>query len=155
MAQPVKEIVAEKVRRIYQIAQELEAEFPGRHFTPDGHMVGSIGEVLAARTYDLELLTASASVHDARTRDGKQVQIKATQINRVALSGCPDWLLVLKIFRDGSFQEVYNGPGKPVWEKCAPMQKNGQRPISLKKLAELQTWVKEEDRLKAVTDGEG
>jgi hypothetical protein len=29
--------------------------FPGRHFTPDGHMVGSFGEALAAHHYGIEL----------------------------------------------------------------------------------------------------
>ena len=35
---------------------ELEAEFPGRHFTLDGHLVGSIGEVMAAYYYGSESL---------------------------------------------------------------------------------------------------
>lgn len=34
------------VQRLYRITSELEELYPGRHFTPDGHMVGSIGEVL-------------------------------------------------------------------------------------------------------------
>lgn len=29
------------------IVGELEADFPGRHFTLDGHPAGSIGEVMA------------------------------------------------------------------------------------------------------------
>ena len=38
--------ISERIRRIYEITAELEELYPGRHFTPDGHMVGSIGEVL-------------------------------------------------------------------------------------------------------------
>ncbi len=60
--------------------------FPGRHYTPDGGMVGSIGEALAASWYGLELFTAGAETHDAKAPDGRLVQIKATQIDRVALS---------------------------------------------------------------------
>lgn len=67
-----------QIREIYKIANELEEMYPGRHFTPDGHMIGSIGEVIAAEEYDLELFEASHPVHDAKTKDGKQVQIKAT-----------------------------------------------------------------------------
>ncbi|MGQ0721719.1 MAG: DUF6998 domain-containing protein, partial [Candidatus Eiseniibacteriota bacterium] len=44
------------VRRLYGIVRDLEAAFPGRKFTLDGHLVGSIGEVLAAHRYGLELL---------------------------------------------------------------------------------------------------
>lgn len=47
--------IAKKIREIYKIANELEEMYPGRHFTPDGHMIGSIGEVVAAEEYDLEL----------------------------------------------------------------------------------------------------
>ena len=47
--------VAEKVKALYEISHELEDLFPGRHYTPDGHMIGSIGEALAASYYDLEL----------------------------------------------------------------------------------------------------
>jgi hypothetical protein len=35
----------EAVSRIYEAVEELKREFPGRPFTPDGHLVGSIGEV--------------------------------------------------------------------------------------------------------------
>ncbi|MBW8042608.1 MAG: hypothetical protein FVQ85_21795 [Planctomycetes bacterium] len=36
------------VQELYSIVDRLEELFPGRRFTPDGHLVGSIGEVLAA-----------------------------------------------------------------------------------------------------------
>jgi hypothetical protein len=53
------------VERLYAIVDKLQTLFPGRPFTPDGHMVGSLGEVLAARRYGLKLLPASAERHDA------------------------------------------------------------------------------------------
>ena len=36
------------VQELYSIVDRLDELFPGRRFTPDGHLVGSIGEVLAA-----------------------------------------------------------------------------------------------------------
>ena len=140
--------VAEKIKALYAIARELEQLFPGRHYTPDGHMIGSIGEALASSWYGLELFEASAKTHDAKALDGRLVQIKATQIDRVALSSEPNWLLVLKIHPDGTFTEEYNGPGKLVWEHCGKLQKNGQRPISLVKLRDLQETVPQAERLK-------
>jgi hypothetical protein len=62
------ETVPVLVREIYAIVAKLEATFPGRHFTPDGHLVGSLGEVLAAHFYGLELLPASA------VADGDQIK---------------------------------------------------------------------------------
>lgn len=143
----LKEQAAEKIKELYEISAELERVFPGRHYTPDGHMIGSIGEALAASYYGLELFPASEETHDAKAPDGRLVQIKATQIGRISLSSEPRWLLVLRIHRDGTFSEEYNGPGKLAWEHCGKMQKNGQRPISLAKLRKLQAEVPDSVRL--------
>ena len=144
----LQDSVAAKIKALYEISQELEALFPGRHYTPDGHMIGSIGEALAASYYNLELFPASEETHDAKAPDGRLVQIKATQIDRVALSSEPKWLLVLKIHKDGTFSEEYNGPGKLAWEHCGKLQKNGQRPIFLSKLRKLQATVPQAEQLK-------
>jgi hypothetical protein len=34
------------VAALYRIVEELEKAYPGRPFTPDAHLVGSIGEVV-------------------------------------------------------------------------------------------------------------
>lgn len=36
------------IRQLYRVVSDLETEFQGRKFTPDGHLVGSIGEVVAS-----------------------------------------------------------------------------------------------------------
>lgn len=56
----------ELIRQLYAIVDRLEALHPGRRFTPDGHMVDSIGEVVAEYTYGLTLLPPSEKAHDAR-----------------------------------------------------------------------------------------
>ena len=144
----IQDLVAEKIKMLYSISQELEDLFPGRHYTPDGHMIGSIGEALAACCYELKLFEASEKTYDGQAPDGRLVQIKATQINRIAISSEPEWLLVLKIHKDGTFSEEYNGPGKLAWEHCGKLQKNGQRSISLAKLRKLQATVPQAERLK-------
>ena len=119
------------IREMYEIVERLETLFPGRRFTLDGHLVGSIGEVLAAHYYGLELLPASAEAHDAAAADGRLVQIKATQRASVGLRSEPQHLLVLRILPGGDWQEVYNGPGKLAWDNAGRMQSTGQRPISV------------------------
>ena len=146
----IQDLAAEKIQKLYRISHELEEMFPGRHYTPDGHMIGSIGEALAVSCYGLTLFEASAQTHDAQAPDGRLVQIKATQIDRISISSEPEWLIVLEIHKDGTFSEVYNGPGKLAWEHCGKMQKNGQRPISLARLRNLQTEVPVPDRLKQI-----
>lgn len=135
------------IKELYAIVQNLEAHFPGRKFTPDGHLVGSIGEVLAAYYYKLELFPASTEKHDALCPEGRHVQVKATQGRSVGLRSEPEVLLVLKLEGDGSFVEAFNGPGALAWGHAGSMQKNGQRSISLSKLEKLMAQVGVSDRL--------
>jgi hypothetical protein len=144
------------IRQIYVIVDRLEGLFPGRHFTPDGHMVGSIGEVLAAARYGLELLPASTPLHDARTADGKLVQVKATQSNRIAFRGgeSPEHLIVLSLNSDGTATEEYNGPGDSPWELAGDVQGNGQRPLGLARLRTLMANIDLTRRIEAVSPDE-
>ena len=139
------------VGELYAIVRELESLFPGRRFTPDGHLVGSIGEVLAAHHYELDLYPGSEPKHDATTKGGRRVQIKATQGTGVALRSEPDTLLVIKLERDGTFDEVFNGPGRIAWEATGPEQKNGQSQISLSKLRRLMEAVPQSARIDRAT----
>lgn len=118
-------MLSDKIKELYKITNELESSYPCRKFTIDGHLVGSIGEVIVAEHYGLELLPNSTETHDAVSSAGEYVQIKATQINRISISSEPDYLIVIKLFSDGSWEEVYNGPGKPVWDNAGKMQKMG------------------------------
>ena len=142
---PVDEVPA-LVGQLYELVAQFELLFPGRRFTPDGHLVGSIGEVIAAHRYGLQLLPHSHQGHDARAPSGVLVEIKATQGSSVALREQPVHLIVLHLGKAGEAAEVYNGPGAAVWESAGAMQKNGQRPISLSKLRKLMLKVPPEQR---------
>jgi hypothetical protein len=135
------------VARLYAIVDELERLFPGRHFTPDGHLVGSLGEVWAAYLYGLHLAPASTRGYDGTCPDGRCVQVKATQTNGIALSSEPQWLIVLKLARNGTPTEVFNGPGGPVWKACGKMGKNGQRQVALSTLRRLMASIPENSRI--------
>jgi hypothetical protein len=143
--------VPELVRKLYALVGEFEALFPGRAFTPDGHLVGSIGEVVAAYQYGLTLHSASRETHDAVAPDGRHVQIKATQGKSVSLRSEPDYLIILHLGADGHATEVFNGPGHIVWAQCGNMQANGQRAISLSKLRKLLVQVSLSQRIPART----
>ena len=125
------------VKKIYDAVSELEAKYPGRKFTPDGHLVGSIGEVIAAEHFGFELLPASTKEHDARDSDGQLVQIKLTSKSSVALYGCCERLIVMKMLSHKEAAVIYDGPGKPVWDAAGKMGKNGQRPIPLSRLRKI------------------
>ena len=127
------------VADIYRAVEELDRLYKsyGRKFTPDGHLVGSIGEVIAAETLGLTLKRGSYPGHDAVDRDGRDVQIKMTAGHTVAMYDTCERLIVLKVLDPQHAEIVYDGPGAPAWEKAGKRQKNGQRPISLTKLRKL------------------
>jgi len=128
-----------QVKNIYKAVTELELMFPGRPFTPDGHMVGSLGECLVADAYDLDLMPPSNEGYDAVTKDGKKIEIKATQSSRVAFRSCPEHTIVIKIEKDGAFSECFNGPGHILWDTFSGKKRptNGQYQISINKVLEL------------------
>jgi len=113
----------------------LEKSYPGRKFTPDGHLVGSIGEVIAAEALGLTLHPASHPGHDAFDGNG-DVQIKMTGQTgrRVALYATCVRLVVLKVVSPHDAEIVYDGPGEPAWSAAGVMGKKGQRVISLSRL---------------------
>ena len=124
------------VAAIYKAVAELEAAYPGRKFTPDGHLVGSIGEVVAAEALGLTLHPSSHPAHDAYDAAGN-VQIKMTAGKSVALYAPCERLVVLKIVSPEEAEIVYDGPGEPAWQAAGKLGKNGQRLVSLKKLRAL------------------
>tara|TARA_R110002072_G_scaffold302988_1_gene490742 strand:+ start:3023 stop:3478 length:456 start_codon:yes stop_codon:yes gene_type:complete len=137
------------IKQLYSTVGELEAMFPGRHFTPDGHMIGSIGECLVADAYCLELMTSSNKGYDAVSQSGKQVEIKATQSNSAAFRSKPEHAIVIRILPNGTFEEIYNGPGVLIWQQFSgkPLPSNGQYQISLKKLEVLNQQVRKSERV--------
>lgn len=135
---------------IFRLTRQLETMFPGRSFTPDGHLVGSLGEVVAAHRYDLTLNPASMKGHDAVARDGRKVEIKLTSGRCVALRSKPEHLIAFSRTDAGEIVEIYNGPGALVWEACGRVGKSGQRPISVSNLRKLNSLVSDGLRLQVI-----
>ena len=135
------------IQDLFRTVCELESRYPGRKFSIDGHLLGSIGDVIAAEYYDLTLLPNSSERHDAKDRQGRLIQIKTTQIDRISISSEPDYLIVIQITSDGNWSEIYNGAGSRVWNNAGKMQKNGQRPISIAKLKLLMKSVSDDEKI--------
>jgi hypothetical protein len=125
------------VAAIYRAVAELTAAYPGRKFTSDGHLVGSIGEVIAALEFDLDLHKSSYPGHDAKDKQGRDVQIKTTAGNSVSMYSICDRLIVLRICSPEWAEVIYDGDGAPVWDAAGKLQKNGQRTVSFATLRKL------------------
>ncbi len=137
------------IHGLYKTVEDLEAMFPGRHFTPDGHMVGSIGECLVADHFNLTLMTSSNEGFDAKTASGIEVEIKATQSKSVSFRSCPKHAIVVHIRKDGSFEICYNGPGAKIWSEFSGKEKpsNGQHQIRLTRIREINKGILDNERI--------
>ena len=92
---------------------------PNRRFTIDGRLVGDIGEIIAALEYDVILDDVTKPDHDGRTTNGRRVQIKATFKEQLTFKTVPNYYLGFKLSTDGSYDEIYNGPGRIICDRYA------------------------------------
>lgn len=141
--------IAEAVKDLLTIVRRLRDSYSehGRHFTLDGRLIGDIGEVLAVQHYAITLTTTQTAVHDAVTADGRKVQIKATMKDSLTFpwGDAPDYYIGLKILEDGTYEEIYNGPGAIIKNEALARRKSrpktGSHVVSIGVLARLQKSV--------------
>ena len=135
---------------IFKSINDLRKAFPQKAFTIDGRLVGDLGEVIATLYYDVKLHTVQQPDHDGESSDGRKVQIKATFKDSLTFRTIPDYYLGLKLFPDGRYEEIYNGPGQIIYQRYKDRKGIGEILLSfpnaeLKKLSAL---VSPTDRIK-------
>jgi hypothetical protein len=143
--------VPEAVKQLLGIVGRLHAAFQHKAFTLDGRLVGDLGEVLVEQVYQLTLLDGLQKHYDAKTPDGKHVQIKATMKANVTfpVDHTPDYYLAVKISPEGYIEEIFNGPGAIARElvKDRKDTKTNLHSISIRALQKQQGKVKSTDRI--------
>jgi len=141
--------IADGLRLIFQGIDQSTKPFPRRAFTIDGRLVGDIGEVSAALAYDVVLNDVSQPTHDAVTLDGRNVQIKATFKDSLTFRSVPDYYLGFKLYPDGRQEEVFNGPGRLIYERYASRKGIGVVLLSfpIAELKKLSAKVPEHERI--------
>jgi hypothetical protein len=152
----------QEIEQLLAITKQLRDNptYQGRKFSLDGKLVGDIGEVLAAEKYGLELLSENAYKHDAKEiATGRMVQIKASFKNNSYFpfgeDKVPDYFLAINILENGELEELFNGPGKYVFEhyiikRNLKHYKETYYTLSKGVLKELNMQVQEEDKIKIV-----
>lgn len=145
-----QKVIKSSLEHIFRGINDLRNAFDNRRqFTIDGRLVGDIGEVIAELEYDLIIDDVSQPGHDATTPNQRRVQIKATFKDSLTLSTVPDLYLGLKIFEDGSFEEIYNGPGHIISARYAHRKGIGEKLLSfpVRELRNLQPLVPSTERV--------
>jgi hypothetical protein len=141
--------IREALNLIFQGIRRLEDAFPNRRFTIDGRLVGDIGEIIAELEYDVLLDEKLRPGRDGVTSDGRNVQIKATFKDSLTFGSCPDRYLGFKLYENGDYKEIFNGPGKLIFDHYRDRKDIGVKLLSFSvaDLQQLSQQVKQGDRI--------
>ena len=131
-----------KVAAIQHIMATLfSAQNALRSLAPDfrwaglGNLLGDYGEFVAIEAYGLEKAPAGANGFDAKTADGRTVQIKANHAaSQIGFRGEADLLLVVKVETDGDWSEIYYGSFAAVKEISRYSARDNKRMVAISKL---------------------
>ncbi len=124
------ETIKEALQKIFDGISQLRKASPNKKFTIDGRLVGDIGEAIVQRDYNVTLYEKLIKGYDGETDDGRLVQIKATFKNSLTFTKTPDYYLGIKINEDGSYSEIYNGPGKYIKKEYEHRKGFGEKLLS-------------------------
>jgi hypothetical protein len=116
--------LSQSLALIFQGISQLKSTFTARQFTIDGRLVG---ESLAELDYHVTLDTVSRELYDGVTPDGRNVQIKATFQDHLTFTKAPELYLGLKLYRDGTYDQIFNGPGQLIYDRYAHRAHIGQK----------------------------
>jgi hypothetical protein len=143
--------ISTSITKLLEIVDDLQLAHPAKKFTLDGRLLGDIGEILVEESYDVALFEDMRRHHDAETKDGRRVQIKATMKESLTFPAdhVPDYYLGIKIYADGSFVEVFNSPGTAAAKAIEGRKrsKTNLHSVSIKTLAGLSAGVKVQERI--------
>jgi len=135
----------EAIKDLYLSVAKLRSAFKERPFTPDGRLVGDIGEAIAALKFAV-ILDSKIKKHwdgywvDSNKKEHK-VQVRATQQEEKGSTYLKEpphdgTFLVFKITPDGEYETVFNGSIMRVWNKIKN-QRSKEKTISLKDIRKL------------------
>lgn len=144
--------IPEALAALYKAQDTLRIAFPHHPFGLDGNLIGDIGEAIAEKDFGLVPLRGGNKSHDMqRPSDNALVQVKTTQkasdgkgVGLGLVKTTFDFLLVLEVDKDGSYEVLYDGPGDII--DAAREHKKGAS-LSRKQLRACQKELKARDKL--------
>ncbi len=147
--------IPEAIRQLLSTVEQLRETYKeqNKKFTLDGRLVGDIGEILVEEAYEIKLFEDLQKHHDATCQDGRLVQIKATMKDSLTfpVDHTPLYYIGIKIHGDGTFTEVFNGPGAVAREavKNRKPTKTNLHSVSISALQKLNATVDKSERIPA------
>ena len=124
---------------IFASQRTLRALAPEYKWAGLGNLLGDFGEFVATNHYQLEKAPAGSSGFDARTKEGKTVQIKTNYAApMIGYRGEADLMLVIHVEENGSWNEVYFGDQGIVKDNSNYSKRDNKHVITFTKLKSLQ-----------------
>jgi hypothetical protein len=141
----------QKIAAIYEIAYELGNVFEIDKCTPDGHLLGTIGQIAAKIGFRLKFGSEEEGNNCTWSDGAKKINVQVVCSGRgnIALRRKPEHLIALEIASNGSIRLLFNGPGKLVWERIQH-QRSAQKYASANLLRMAQTEVTQSEQLPVI-----
>src|SRR5215470_13014815 len=103
------------ISSLFASQRALRALAPEYKWAGLGNLLGDFGEFIATQEYDLIGASIGSDGYDAKTADGRTVQVKTNHAaSQIGFRGQADLMLVLHVQSDGEWEEIYFGPFAPV-----------------------------------------
>ena len=142
---PVEDDTQNKIDAVRHIMATLfSAQNALRSLAPDykwagmSNLLGDYGEFVAVRSYGLTKASAGSDGHDALTKDGKTVQVKANHAaDQIGFRGNADLILVLFVLDDGNWKEIYFGDFEKVKAESRYSKRDNKHMIAIAKFRKL------------------
>jgi hypothetical protein len=130
----VKGIVAS----LFSSQRALRALAPEFRWKGLGNLLGDFGEYIALKHYGLVKATSGSDGYDARTPDGKTVQVKTNHASsQIGFRGRADLMLVIHVFDNGEWEQIYYGDFEPVLRESRHSARDNKEMIAISKLHSL------------------
>jgi hypothetical protein len=127
----VKGIIAS----LFASQRALRAIAPQYRWAGLGNLLGDFGEFIAAHEYQLVQAPPGSNGYDAKTKDGRSVQVKTNHASvEIGFRGSADLMLVLHVKPDGEWEEVYFGPFAVVRGIARYSTRDNKHMVSIAKL---------------------
>jgi hypothetical protein len=125
----------DNIRQIYSISTGLGTAYGIETCTPDGHLLGAIGQIAAKIAFGVTFGSKKDEHNCSISFNGRQldIQVRTTGKTSIALRAEPEYLIAIKIANYGAIDLIYSGPGHHVWD-MVKHQKAQQKTASVLQL---------------------
>lgn len=123
---------------IFASQKALKALAPEYSWSGLGNLLGDFGELVATDHYGLSKAASGSGDFDAKTPEGRSVQIKTNfAATQIGFRGEADLLLVIGVRPDGDWEEIYFGDFAPVKAQSRYSARDNKSMIAISKLKTL------------------